>query len=79
LRGPLGSSAVLNAANEIAVEAFLNERIRFDQIVSVNQAVLEMAQDIQGNSFEALMAIDSLTRVRAEELVAQWSKGSGIC
>jgi 1-deoxy-D-xylulose-5-phosphate reductoisomerase len=32
LRGPRGTTAVLNAANEIAVAAFLARRIRFDQM-----------------------------------------------
>ena len=36
LRGEPGSTCVLNAANEIAVEAFLSRRIRFDQIHRVN-------------------------------------------
>ena len=36
-----GTTAVLNAANEVAVAAFLDRRIRFDQIHSVNLATLE--------------------------------------
>ena len=32
LRAPAGTTAVLNAANEVAVAAFLERRIRFDQI-----------------------------------------------
>ena len=39
LKGPRGTTAVLNAANEIAVGAFLDRRIRFDQIHQVNQPV----------------------------------------
>ncbi len=35
-----GTAAVLNAANEVAVEAFLHERIRFDQIHQINQETL---------------------------------------
>lgn len=33
--------AVLNAANEVAVEAFLNRRIRFDQIAELVDGVLQ--------------------------------------
>jgi 1-deoxy-D-xylulose-5-phosphate reductoisomerase len=76
LRGPAGSTAVLNAANEVAVEAFLNERIRFDQIVAVNQAVLAMSNSIAATSVEALLAIDAQSRAKAGELVAQWSSNA---
>ncbi|MDF3823596.1 1-deoxy-D-xylulose-5-phosphate reductoisomerase, partial [Leptospira sp. 96542] len=41
LRGPEGATAVLNAANEVAVAAFLDRRIRYDQIHAVNFSVLE--------------------------------------
>jgi len=41
LDAPFGTTAVLNAANEVAVDAFLNRRIRFDQIHSLNRCVLE--------------------------------------
>src|SRR5687767_6143383 len=38
LRAPSGTTAVLNAANEMGVAAFLDRRIRFDQIHQVNVA-----------------------------------------
>jgi len=41
LRGNEAAPAVLNAANEITVEAFLQERIGFPAIAAVNGAVLE--------------------------------------
>ena len=41
LNGAPGSCALLNAANEIAVEAFLNRQIRFDQIHAVNRSTLD--------------------------------------
>jgi 1-deoxy-D-xylulose-5-phosphate reductoisomerase len=41
LRGNEAAPAVLNAANEITVEAFLQERIGFPTIAAVNGAVLE--------------------------------------
>ena len=40
LNGRVGSTAVLNAANEVAVAAFLDRRIRFDQIHQVNEETL---------------------------------------
>lgn len=54
LKAPLGSTAVLNAANEVAVAAFLDKRIRFDHIHRVNQATLEAV------SFSAIQTIDDL-------------------
>jgi 1-deoxy-D-xylulose-5-phosphate reductoisomerase len=77
LRGPAGSTAVLNAANEVAVQAFLDERIRFDQIVDVNKAVLNMAHELDGDSVEALLALDASARRGAQALVSQWSSGGG--
>src|SRR5690606_31525203 len=41
LAAPAGATAVLNAANEVAVAAFLEKRIRFDQIHAVNRATLD--------------------------------------
>ena len=41
LDAPTGTPAILNAANEIAVESFLEKRIRYDQIHVVNRATLE--------------------------------------
>ena len=41
LRAAEGSTAVLNAANEVAVEAFLAGRLRFDRIHALNRACLD--------------------------------------
>ena len=43
----VGSTAVLNAANEVAVAAFLDKRIRFDHIHQVNQATLEAVSPVR--------------------------------
>ncbi len=40
LAAPAGTTAVLNAANEVAVAAFLHRKIRFDQIYPVNAGTL---------------------------------------
>lgn len=70
MKGPSGTTAVLNAANEVAVQAFLDRRIRFDQIHSVNLATLENSV-VAGTptTFEDLMSIDRLARVRAIDAV----------
>ncbi|TRC15605.1 1-deoxy-D-xylulose-5-phosphate reductoisomerase, partial [Mannheimia haemolytica] len=41
------ATTAMNAANEIAVEAFLNEQIRFTDIVNVNRTVVENIAPIQ--------------------------------
>ena len=65
LNAPLGSTAVLNAANEIAVAAFLDKRIRFDQIHHINQEALETVSTAPPTSLEDLLALDALARVVA--------------
>ena len=67
LAGPPGSSAVLNAANEEAVAAFLGGRIRFDQIHAVNARALERVHPEAGStgSVEALLALDARARREA--------------
>lgn len=68
LGAPVGSTAVLNAANEVAVGAFLEKRIRFDQIHRVNQATLE-AVPVRGvNDIESLLALDGQARVIALQI-----------
>jgi 1-deoxy-D-xylulose-5-phosphate reductoisomerase len=65
LRAPAGTTAVLNAANEVAVQAFLDERIRFDQIHAVNQSTLSAVIPSKPTSLEGLLAIDAQSRVAA--------------
>jgi len=62
LKAPVGSAAVLNAANEIAVAAFLDRRIRFDQIHQVNHATLEAVCVSSIHDIEGLLALDAQSR-----------------
>jgi len=61
--------AVLNAANEIAVDAFLNKRLAFVRIPEIIETVL--SQNIEGDldSVDGLMAIDQAARAAAEQLL----------
>lgn len=70
LEGPSGSCAVLNAANEVAVDAFLNRRIRFDQIHHVNDATLGRIHPDRPQNLEDLLALDRQSREQAREVVA---------
>ena len=57
-----GSTAVLNAANEIGVAAFLAKRLRFDDIHRVNHATLDAVAVSQVNDIEGLLALDAQSR-----------------
>ena len=73
LKGRPGSTAVLNAANEIAVDAFLTGRIRFDQIHVVNAETLGANWSGQTDTLEALLALDVDARQLAGAVVARLS------
>jgi len=61
---------VLNAANEIAVHAFLNGRLPFTGIAQVIEHTLHELGGTPVHSFETLYAADADARERAEERVA---------
>lgn len=61
----------LNAANEVAVEAFLNEQIGFTDIIRVNEAVLTATDSCKLETIEQVLAHDQLARKRALEAVTK--------
>ena len=69
LTAPVGTPAILNAANEVAVAAFLEKKIRFDQIHALNCATLDAiaAPDVGG--IEDLLELDIEARTFAQNLV----------
>ena len=69
LSAPEGSTAVLNAANEIAVAAFLEKQIRFDQIHTVNRTMLDKIKVSGVSTLEGLLALDNEARACATEFV----------
>ena len=70
LNAPEGTTAVLNAANEVAVEAFLTGKLRFDHIHVVNLATLDAVQPSKPDSLESLLALDAAARVAAQRAAA---------
>jgi len=67
---------VLNAANEVAVEAFLSRRIAFSHIVGLTEAVLERAAGeglTEPTSVAEAIAVDHVSRSFAEVLVPQFA------
>ncbi|MFD1709588.1 1-deoxy-D-xylulose-5-phosphate reductoisomerase [Ottowia sp. GY511] len=73
LRAASGSCAVLNAANEVAVAAFLGRQIRFDQIHQVNRATLDAVLPEGPDGLEALLALDGRARAAAGQVVDRLS------
>jgi 1-deoxy-D-xylulose-5-phosphate reductoisomerase len=68
----------LNAADEIAVEAFLVERLRFSDIPRVIERVLdETAQARSFTSLEDVLSCDHEARVRAREVVTRLATRGG--
>ena len=65
--------AVLNAANEVAVAAFLDLQMRFDQIPELLQAVLSGAAELPLNELADVYAADAYARRSA----TQWLAASG--
>ena len=62
-----GVPALMSAANEIAVEAFLNKQIGFLDIVGVVDDVMQVMGYREATSIEAVIAIDAEARARAAE------------
>jgi 1-deoxy-D-xylulose-5-phosphate reductoisomerase len=73
LRGPEGSSIVLNAANEVAVAAFLERRIRFDAIHAVNAGSVESLPADLGDApqLDDLLDLDRRAREYASRRVRE--------
>lgn len=67
------ATTVLNAANEIAVEAFLQGKIGFTHIAKVNEACLSSVPKRAMTSIEDIIALDAQTRIYARELLAKFA------
>ncbi|MCD4679144.1 MAG: 1-deoxy-D-xylulose-5-phosphate reductoisomerase [Bacteroidales bacterium] len=60
---------ILNAANEIAVDAFLNDRIGFLDIPHILEKSIQSVEFIKNPTFEDLIATNTEARKKAEELI----------
>jgi len=76
LRAAPGSTAVLNAANEEAVAAFLAGTIRFDQIHTVNAGTIERVSPSADSaaSLPGLLELDARARRQAQQLIQGLSR-----
>lgn len=67
------STAILNAANEIAVEAFLNKRIRFTDIPRVIAGTLETTSARPADTLQVVLEDDAAARESALGLLGRFS------
>jgi 1-deoxy-D-xylulose-5-phosphate reductoisomerase len=68
------SPTVLNAANEVAVAAFLAGRLGFLEIAAVVEATLEASGGLPGPDLEHILSVDAAARRHADMLVAHWPR-----
>lgn len=64
--------AILNAANEIAVQAFLEQRLGFTQIPALIEQTLGMVTPTAADSLSAVLESDTVARQVAEEQIRRW-------
>lgn len=67
------AACILNAANEVSVEAFLNDKIQFLDIANINEATMFEVQNVQQPKYEDFVESDRLAREYAESLVLKMS------
>ncbi len=72
LQSTPGSCAVLNAANEMAVQAFLERRIRFDQIYQVNAQTLSDIAVQAPTCLHELLELDRRGRSQAQTVIQKF-------
>ncbi len=64
------SSAILNAANEIAVDSFLNKQLSFTNISKVIEKTLEHTTKVEADNLQTILQADS----DARQVSAEWVK-----
>jgi 1-deoxy-D-xylulose-5-phosphate reductoisomerase len=69
---------VLNAANEVAVEAFLARRLNFPGIAAVIEAVVERGAGGAIGGLEDVLAADAESRVRARERIVGLTRSVSV-
>ena len=70
LRAGGGAPAILSAANEVAVEAFLARRLGFTAIAALVEAVLDRIGHHAADSLDAVLDLDATARRAAHQHIA---------
>jgi len=78
LAGGTALTAALNAANEVAVEAFLDGRLSFDRIADIIEDTLDAAEHRQPETIDAVLAIDRRARDVAAQRLAQYATATAL-
>jgi 1-deoxy-D-xylulose-5-phosphate reductoisomerase len=65
------STAILNAANEVAVEAFLKRKIRFTAIAELIERVLHTVEHHAADNLDCILADDAAAREATSALIAK--------
>jgi len=73
------ATTVLNAANEIAVQAFLDKQIRFTDIPVTVEHTLSRCSVAPADSLAAIEETDTLARDVARNFITSCSKRAGVC
>lgn len=74
LRTAGAAPAALNAANEVAVQAFLEERLPFEAIADVIADALSRTERVNPTTIESVFAIDHAARERAKVAVERFGR-----
>lgn len=70
--------AVMNAANEIAVQAFLENEIKLSEIPQVIEKTMNSAEKQSADSLENILAADDWGRQKARELISKNTKQASL-
>ena len=72
LRNPLCSPVVLNASNEIAVDAFLKNKIKFTDIYNVVYETLNLFSPPKPKNIDDVLEIDRVARINSINLIKRY-------
>ncbi|MGO1370809.1 MAG: 1-deoxy-D-xylulose-5-phosphate reductoisomerase, partial [Senegalia sp. (in: firmicutes)] len=61
--------SVLNSSNEILVELFLKEKIKFYDIPNITEKILDIHENIYNPNIEDVLYSDNWARVKVKELL----------
>ena len=73
-----GACTALNAANEIAVDAFLNEKIKFTDIAKINETSVKKFVSQKVDNINEVIALDKQARSFAQKLLADFLQTEAV-
>ena len=73
LQNPCSSPVVLNASNEIAVDAFLKNKIKFTDIYNIVYETLNFYNPPVPKNIDDVIEIDKITRINSLDLIKRYS------